>query len=263
MSSARKSLVFVPVAVAGLITSIAGVPVSAADWRWTATPYIWASDIGVDVAVDDRTLVDTTIRIADLLEDVETIAQVRLDARRDGNPWAGLFLDVFDVTLADEPATVTLPNGSSARLESEMGMTLLDLGGVVDPQGDGQGLQFLYGARLLNQRATIDATVASSPSGTAHELEIDETLVDALIGVRYRREIGERFQIQAQADVSTGGTERTWSAGPTLGWKVGRSTSALLGYRHMVIDFDTSDADAEVDATMTLSGVVAGLQFTF
>ena len=77
------------------------------------------------------------------------------------------------------------------------------------------------------------------------------------------REIGERLQIQAQADVSTGGTERTWSAGPTLGWKFGRSTSALLGYRHMVVDFDTSDADAEVDATMTLSGVVAGLQFTF
>lgn len=235
--------------------------VSAADWQWSLTPYAWATEVGVDVRVDDRQLVDETISVEDLLEDLETVAQVRLEAQRGAH---GLFVDLFDVTLSDDAKTSALPAGNgTATFAPEMGMTLLDLGGIYDPQGDQEGFQLLYGARILNERATIAAEVRFDNGDTrSRDLEVDDTLVDALVGFRYLCPIGRRFMVQIQADVSKGGTESTWSASPTVGYRIGESGryTALAGYRRMVVKFDTDD---RVDATMTLSGFVAGLRIAF
>ncbi|MCM2268826.1 MAG: hypothetical protein NDJ75_01860 [Thermoanaerobaculia bacterium] len=234
---------------------------SASEWRWSLTPYAWATDVGIDVEVADRQLVDETIAIEDLLEDLETIAQVRLEAQKGAH---GLFLDLFDVTLSDDAQTVALPSGDGeATFTPEMGMTILDLGAIYDPHGDQEGFQLLYGARVLNQRATIEAEVVlASGAPRSRELEIDDTFVDALVGFRYLRRLGDRFTLQAQADVSKGGTELTWSAGPTLGYRFGKSGryTALAGYRRLVVDFDTAES---VDAKMTLSGALVGLRIAF
>lgn len=234
---------------------------TASAWRWSVTPYAWATDVGIDVEVDDRQLVDETIAIEDLLEDLDTIAQVRLEAQKGAH---GLFLDLFDVTLSDDAQTIALPSGDGqATLAPEMGMTILDLGGIYDPRGDHEGFQLLYGARVVNQRATIDAEVELAGGTTrSRELESDDTLVDALVGLRYLWKLGDRFSVQAQADLSKGGTELTWSAGPTLGYTFGDGGryTAMAGYRRMVVDFDTAE---NVDAKMTLSGALVGLRIAF
>ena len=56
----------------------------ASDWKWSVTPYAWATDVGVRVDVDDRSVVDETISVADLMEDLDTIAQVRVEAKGGG-----------------------------------------------------------------------------------------------------------------------------------------------------------------------------------
>ncbi|MGE0639428.1 MAG: hypothetical protein AB7G12_07135 [Thermoanaerobaculia bacterium] len=241
--------------------AIAGATSAAAEWRWSITPYVWATDVGIDVSVDDRQMIDETISIQELIEDLDTIAQVRFEAQNGAH---GLFVDLFDVNLSDDETTVPLPSGTGeATFRPEMGMTILDLGAIYDPQGDQRGFQLLYGARVLDQRATIDAEIRRVDGGTeAREIEIHDTLVDALVGFRYIRPLGQRFTLQVKADVSTGGTELTWSAGPTFGYTFGRSDryTAFAGYRHMVVDFDTAEG---VDAEMTLSGFVAGMRFSF
>lgn len=242
----------------------AGAPATASDWQWRVTPYVWATDVGVDVAIDDRTVIDDEITIGELLEDVETIAQVRLEAQRGSH---GLFLDLFDVTLADDPARLALPGGQGIALVTpEMGMTLLELGGLYDPRGDQRGFQLLYGARLLDQRAEIDAAFELvDGSSVDRRYEIEDTLVDALIGVRYVRRLGERWSLETKADLSAGGTELTWSASPSLGWSFGaeRRYTLQAGYRRMVVDFDTADASADIDSRMTLSGFLVGLRVGF
>jgi len=251
-----------PIATAIAALLVAGSSVAGAgDWKWTVTPYAWATDVGVDVKVDDRQLVDEAISVEELLEDLDTIVQVRLEAQKGAH---GLFVDLFDVTLSDDATTIALPSGSGeAKLTPKMGMTILDAGAFWDPNGDQQGFQLLYGARLLNERATIGAELSRTDgTTTARTLEIDDTFVDALVGVRFIRPVGKRFSYQMQADVSKGGTELTWSAGPTLGYSFGETGkyTATAGYRRMVVDFDTAEA---VDATMTLSGFLAGLRITF
>lgn len=249
---------------AAAIAVATGAPGSASDWKWSVTPYVWATDVGVEAAIADRTVIDEEIPIGELLEDLETIAQVRLEAQRGAH---GLFLDLFDVTLADEATGLALPGGKGiAFVEPEMGTTLLELGGLYDPRGDQRGFQLLYGARLLNQRAQIDAAFELvDGSAVDRTYEIDDTLVDALIGVRYVRRFGERWSLETKADLSAGGTELTWSAAPSLGWSFGEQGRYTLqaGYRRMVVDFDSADAPAEVDAEMTLSGFLVGLRVGF
>jgi len=234
---------------------------SASDWRWSVTPYAWATDVGIDLRVDERQLVDETIPVEDLLEDLDTTAQLRLEAQKGAH---GVFVDLFDVTLSDDPKSLALPSGNgTATFSPEMGMTLVDLGGLYDPSGDQAGLQLLYGARILDQRATIGAEVELfDGQSAARDFASDETTVDALVGLRYSRRLGARFSFLTLADLSTGGTALTWSAGLTLGYGFGatRRFTALVGYRRMVVDFATAD---DVDAEMTLSGAVAGLRIDF
>lgn len=233
----------------------------ASDWKWSVTPYAWATDVGADVQVEDRQVVDETIPVQDLMEDLDTIAQVRAEAQRGS---FGLFFDLFDVNLSDDAQTVTLPAGAGElTLAPEMGMTILEVGAFYDPNGDQRGFQILYGARALNERATIGAEIRRADGSTgARDLEVDDRLVDALVGLRYIRPLGDRFTTQVQADLSLGGTELSWSAETMMGYSFGahRRTTATAGYRYMVVDFATT---GKVDARMTLSGFVAGLRFAF
>ena len=234
---------------------------NASEWKWTVTPYAWATDVAIDVAIDDQQVLEEEISVQELLESVDTLAQVRLEAQHGE---IGFFADLFDVTLSEDAATIALPSGAGdATITPEMGMTILDLGSFYDPQGDQQGFQLLYGARILNERATIEARLTRADGSTASRtFEIDDTFVDALVGFRYIRPLGERFSVQLQADASTGGTELTWSAGPTLAYAFGarRQYAATVGFRRMLVDFDTAEA---VDAKMILSGALAGLRFSF
>jgi hypothetical protein len=260
MSRNRNSNPFRRLAFAAVLAAGAA-PLAASDWKFSVTPYLWATDVGVDVAIHDRQLIDEEIPVEELLEQIETIAQVRFEAQRGAH---GAFVDLFDVTLSDDARTMALPSGAgAATLRPEMGMTILDLGGLYDPSGDQEGFQLLYGTRLLNQRAEIETRVDfADGDSTERAYDIDDTFVDGLVGVRYVRPIGERWSIAARADVSTGGTELTWSANPSVGYSFGesRAYTVFAGYRHMEVDFE---ADSPVEATMTLSGLYAGMRFSF
>lgn len=247
--------------VVALATFLIGRAAVAGDLAWTVTPYLWATNVGVDVAIDDRQVVDEEIAVTDLLEDLDTIAQVRIEVERGAH---GAFVDLFDVTLSDDPASVPLPGGGGeAVLAMDMGMTILDAGGSYDPRGDREGFALLYGVRILDERADVDATFArGNAAPSTRHYEPRETLVDALVGVRYAGAIAGRLGYELCADASSGGTDYTWSVGPSLRYAFGKDGrhAATLGYRHMTVAFDDAEA---VDAEMTLSGPMAGLRLSF
>lgn len=238
----------------------------ASDWKWSVTPYAWATDVGVDVTLDDRQVLDKEIAFTDLLEDLETIAQVHIEAQRGAH---GVMFDLFDVQLAEDgsrlslPAVAGAPGTNEAVLSSEIGMTILELGGFYDPRGDQQGFSLLYGTRILDQRAEINAEYDLASGTTAfRSYETGETLVDGLLGVRYIKRFSPRWSYLARVDASTGGTRLTWSAGSSIAYAFGAEGRYALtaGYRRMVVDFKSEDA---LDADMTLSGFGVGLRVAF
>jgi len=234
----------------------------ADDWTWFVTPYVWATDVGLDLSLHDRSLVDATIPFDDLVEDLESAVLIRASAMHGAH---GLAVDVFDVVTADDSGTIAVPGhpDTTAALNAKVGLTLVDLTGVYDPAGDGTGLAFVYGTRVINQRANLHASVAvGSTPGPSVQHDDSDTFIDALIGVRYEHRFGDRWSCGLAADVSTGGTDLTWSVGPTVGYRFGARHQYRLdaGYRRMVIEFDTRPG---IDSSMTLSGALVGLRFEF
>lgn len=232
----------------------------ASPWMWTITPYAWATDVSVDSELDGRQVIDETIPVTDLMKDLRMILQGRVEAQKGAN---GVMLDLFYVALEDEASAIALPQSAGeAALDSRIDMSIIDVAGVFDPKGDRQGFGFTYGARIVDQRATIDGTFDLASGTTVQkQFETHETLVDGLIGLRYRRRLTPHLSLQMQADASTGGTDYTWSAFPSLGYTFGDGTYGVVaGYRSMTINFKD---DGDLDTEMLLSGPVLGFRMSF
>jgi hypothetical protein len=247
---------------AAILAATVSAPAAAEEWRMSVTPYLWAADVGIDVSFADQELVDVTLPFEDLLQDLETVAQVRFEAMHGRH---GVAIDLFDVTLADDGSSVAIPDGSgdSLVLDTESGMTILDLTGIYNPAGDGTGASLIYGMRVLNQRNEIDATLISgSEAADTSAYDMDDTFTDALIGFRYAGNLPRNWSYDVTADVSTGDTELTWSVAPAIGYTFGARDQyrVTAGYRHMVVDFETADP---VDMDMTLTGILIGFRYEF
>src|SRR5262245_52768591 len=242
-------------------TAATAASASAEEWQWAVTPYVWATDLGMGLKVADRDLVDAEIAFDDLVEKVDGAAMVRIEGKRGQH---GMAFDLFNVELADahafEPAVAP---GSSLGLDLGIGLTILDATGLYDPRGDAKGFSLVYGARVIEMRNDLEATLSQDGATlAARSFDSTERLVDGLVGFRYARELPHNFSYGFAADVSTGDTELTWSAGPAIGYTFGRSDEyrVMAGYRRMDIDFETADA---VDADMSMSGLWVGFRVNF
>ena len=231
-------------------------------WKLSVTPYLWTTDVGADVELEDREIYDSTIAFTDLLEDIETVFQLRAEAQRGAH---GITFDLFDVTLSEEESILALPPeaGSQAILDSEIGMTILEVGGLYDPHGDQQGFALLYGTRILAQRVEIGGRFELFPERTltaSHEAE--ETLVDGLLGARYVKRFSRHWSWHVRGDLSAGATELTWSAESGLEYTFGKDGryTFMGGYRQMVVDFEDEGA---LDVEMTLDGFLGGFRVAF
>ncbi|HET6347791.1 MAG TPA: hypothetical protein VFH88_01780 [Candidatus Krumholzibacteria bacterium] len=233
----------------------------AEGWVFSIIPYAWATDVGVDVTVNDTKIVDKDIPVSDLLKDLNFIFQGRLEAQKGE---FGATTDVFDVDLSDDKYGVLLPQGAgTADFSSDMGMTIIDVEGFYDRGGDRQGLVLLAGARILDERSTIDATVHPAMGASfTKTYETDDWIVDALIGARFGHRFTRHWGVQMQADASTGQTDYTFSLSPTVGYAFGTKSrfGVNAGYRYMKVDFEDT---GNVNPQMSLSGAVVGFRLSF
>jgi hypothetical protein len=248
-------------AIAAATAAMAGGSASAEEWQWSATPYVWATDLGVGLTVTDRELIDAEIAFDDLVEKLDSAAMVRIEGMRGEH---GMAFDLFNVELVDTYA-LELPGAPTASLGLDLGvgLTILDATGVYDPRADGEGFSLVYGARVIEQRNNIDATLSHDGFTLAsRSFNATDRFVDGLVGFRFARELPHNFSYSFAADVSTGDTELTWSAGPTLGYTFGDGDryEVTAGYRRMDIDFETAEP---VDADMSMSGLLLGFRINF
>jgi hypothetical protein len=247
---------------AAAVTLATSTTAAADGWTVSVTPYLWATDTVVDLSIADRDLVDATIPFEDLLDNLEAVTQIRMEAIYGAH---GLSLDLFNVELADNNSRMTLPEPLAGEmvLDSQVGMTILDLVGTYDPAGDGLGASLRYGTRILDLRDEVHLEFTPSAGETSiASHRSDDRYVDALIGLRYVGQLAGNWRYEMVVDVSTGGTELTWSVAPAIEYRFG-STEQLTftaGYRHMVVDFDTPDP---VDLNLTLTGPLLGLRISF
>jgi len=235
---------------------------AAEKWKWSLTPYFWLTDLGVDVEIKDRQVVNTEIDVKDLAEDLTLTFQVHAEGQRGVN---GLLLDLYYVKLEESGKTVSVPPpfGGTAVLDTEIDMTILEAGGLFDAKGDQEGFQLLYGARVIDQQADIDAqfTPVAGPT-TSRRFDPGDTVYDGLLGVRWVKKFGHGWSTSLRGDVSAGGTDLTWNVNTTVAWSFGTDGRFAVtgGYRRMEMQFKEEDS---VESEMVLSGPILGFRFLF
>jgi len=250
-------------AVALGIVALAGAA-QAQEWRWSVTPYMWASEVGVDVSINDHEVLEREADLADVLDSLDFMVQVHFEGQKGRH---GLLLDLIYNDLGDDDRRFALddPPGEVV-VKGDLEMTILEAGGIFNPRGDGTGFAFLYGARVIDLDEEFDARYDFGPGSTpGRRYSASTTLLDGLVGARYVGVISDRWSFHIRADASAGGSELTWNAWTGFGYAFGaaKQHAFLAGYRYMEIDFKEKDARAELEIQNKLGGFIAGVKFGF
>lgn len=241
---------------------ISGADAGAADWEWTIVPYVWASDVGLDVDVSGDPVIAADVSFQDLLDKLDVGAQIHFEGRKGKG---GFFVDLTFLSLSDDRTTSPdppLPGGTV--IESSLDTGLYEGAGFYRPKGGERGFDVLFGVRVIDQEQVVEVTFPP-PSSASTSSEISPTLTDGFIGARYTGAIGRKWAWGIRGDVGSGDTDVTWSANGLFSFtfdQAGHYTLAF-GYRHMEIDFDEAGGGKDVSTTATFSGPLIGFAFRF
>jgi hypothetical protein len=246
-----------------LVALFAGAkPARASDWQWSITPYLWATEIGLDASINDQEILEREADLSDVLDSLDFTLQVHFEGQ---NGKHGMLFDLYYADLGDDDHRFPLggPAGGEVVVKGDLEMTMLEAGGIYNPRGDGTGFAVLYGARLIDMDQELDARFElGSGSTPSRRYSASTTLVDAMLGARFVGQINDRWTYIFRADASTGGTELTWNAWTGVGWTFGETNryTLLAGYRYMEIEFEEEDQNAELELQNKLGGFIVGLR---
>jgi len=216
-------------------------------WHWGVTPYLWATDVDLDIQVNDQS-VGGSASFSDLVDKLDVAVPVHVEGHSQG-PW-GVFGDLNYISLSD---STTTPAGVQTGTETDI--TIIEVGGVYTAK---EGIDVLFGVRSLG----LDNEVTVTPPGAV--LSLDPSLTDALLGVRFSGGLSDRWDYVFRADVSGGDSEGTWNVSALAGWHFGAKGNKrlLFGYRRMEIETEPEGrSNAEIELTM--SGPIVGVEFGF
>lgn len=221
-------------------------------WQWSLTPYIWATDISENLVVGGQAVGGQDTEFKDLVDMLDSSLQLHFEGI--GGRW-GLFADVMYSDISDSETG----EYEIVRFDAEIEETVVETGAVWRPGGRSGRFDLLLGGRLFAVDEDYRLQVGQFEP---FERAIDERYVDALIGARYHVPLSERWVISLRGDVSTGGTDLTWTAQGLVGWRFGarRNSAVFLGYRYRDLKYTKADV---IEVKRTLSGFGLGVKIGF
>jgi len=217
--------------------------------QWSVTPYIWASDTSVDLTFRDTNIGAGDITFGDLLEVLD--AAFMLHVENGGGNWSTFgdftYLDTSDTT---ERTLITI--------DADNEQIFLDVAVAYWPSGFGSQLNLFGGLRYSG----FDDRYRFSIGGMQiAEQRSSKNYYDALLGVRYRFELAERWELLTYGDLSFGDSEGTFLLRANFAYLVGKrqQNRILFGYQYKEAEF--KDGDLVTD--FSYSGPMAGFNFRF
>ena len=236
--------------LAVLAAACSSVASAADDWRWSLTPYLWAisTDFSTALNLGDGGQQD----FSDILGKLDFAAQVHAEAARDR--W-GFILDVTNLQMSDRGPQ----RGFEVKTDSKV--TLVEALGMISAGEDARnGLDLLFGARILG--VDLDVLVFDGEGGDMlARASLDDDLTDFVLGVRYRRALGDKWSLIARIDGASGDTDYTANLELTLGRHFGDNGALRIGYRYLDIEFERGSELLE--PSLVISGPVIGYTFAF
>lgn len=217
---------------------------------WSVTPYIWASDTSLDLSVKGTDIsVGAEVSFDDLLDTLDAAIQVHVEGGK-GN-WSG-FSDLTYVETSDDSSGPLLVTDSRNK------QFLLDLVAAYWPKGVGSNLNFFGGLRYSGFDDRYRITLGNSPRV---ELGSKKDYYDALLGIRYRFDLTERWALLTRGDLSFGDSEGTFLVQGLIAYTIGKrqQNRILIGYQYKEAEYK----DGGLTTEFTLDGLLVGFNFRF
>ena len=236
-------------------------------WDWTVAPYLWAADVGLDLAIGDDVNLGGEAAFRDVLDKVDTVFMGHFEGRK--GRW-GLYLDTIYLDLGESKTLAVGPGGpilGDLEADASMKMKLFDAGALYRLREPGDDVQFdlLAGVRYVDVDVALDL-VLPGPAMTPVDIRTGPSETDLMLGARLIGRFADRWHWALRGDYSFGGTEGTYNGLASMGYTFGESRLFTLtaGYRYMSIDIEgTSQRGNPTEADITMSGPLLGFVFNF
>jgi hypothetical protein len=216
-------------------------------FSWSVTPYLWASETKLDLTLRNGLSVGDTVSFRDLLDTLDTAFMIHAEGGK--GKWS-MYGDLTYLDMSDSNERQLLT------IDSESEQTFLDLGAAYWPGGVNSNLSLLGGLRYsgFDDRYTFRA--ADQTIGTRRTTS---DYYDALIGIRYRFDLSERWSLLTRADYSFGDSEGIYVVNANFSVTVGkrRQNRILFGYQYKQAEFK----DGDLKSNFTYYGPMAGFNF--
>ena len=238
-----------------LVTSIvlATAPLANAQadegWDWGLTPYVWAASISADLR-EDAPPVGNESDFSDIISKIDMAFMGHVEGQGDD---FGAFGDVMYLSMADGR------DGRFARTDADLDALVFELAGVWAPgEVRNQGIEIFGGLRhiVVDVNVDIDPNVALLNTWNTG---IDQSFSDAMLGVRYKGAINDKWGYALRADGSWGDTEGTYSTSIMFAYKTESGGAWNFGYRYM----ETELAVKTTSVALQLHGPIVGYTFNF
>ena len=220
------------------------------EWELALTPYLWGSGMSGTVGLAGRN-VDFEVTAKDLIKELDFGLMANFEAHR-GNWSFGT-----DLVYTDLGKDVTFEGASetSRALNPRLDLSMTIIEADV-------GYQFAKSVDVLaGVRGVISSTSVGVDAGTL--AEADASFVDPIVGMRFRRNLSEKFWVNLRGDVGGFGvgSDFSWFVNAGAGYIVSRLISLDFGYRIWDFDYESDGDLKKLDAA--LAGFGFGLTFHF
>jgi len=219
------------------------------DFGWSVTPYLWASKTTVDVHLRESAIGSGEIRFSDLLDVLDAAIMMHIESGK-GN-WSA-FADLTYLSTSDRTQRTVLT------IDSDSKQVFLDAVVAFWPGGAGHGLNVFGGLRYSG----FDDRYRFSAGGTPLAVRrSNDDYYDALIGIRYRFDLSDRWALLTRGDLSFGDSEGTFLLQANFAYTVGkqRQNRILFGYQYKEAEFVSGDLRTD----FSYNGPMAGFNFRF
>jgi len=245
-----------PLKSALLALAVSAPAVAAADeWQHTVTAYMIGAAIDGTAGVGP-VVGDVDVSFSDILDNLEFGAMGAY--RGEYGPWA-VVADVIYMDLEADKSGIGPFGQTRANVELDQLIVELDGSYAITERLDGY-----IGLRYWDVDSTV-TVLGGGPLGEDINGSLGEDWVDLLYGLRYELPLGANWSFVWRGDVAPMGTgaDMSWHSTAYFAWRLGEHASALIGYRHLDVDYDDGEGADRFLMDVGQGGPTVGFAWSF
>lgn len=244
-------------ALAALLVAVSLPNVSAAQQpgQWLVAPYLWASDVGWDLAARG----DGTIAFSDLIDKIDGAGLIRVEYARNK---IGFTFDYVGMSLSNG-RRFTVPGNLQpidVSVRAGLDLTVFETGVFYRPSGTDNGLDIIGGFRYTS----ADTNLIVTPGDTQPQrFDTGDSFTDMFIGARYLHRINQAWDFSVRGDYGFGGSDGALNFLAGVGWRSRGNFGMSLVYKYQSFEFDERVDGEPARSEFDFTGPALGFLFRF